>query len=571
VAKTPKTAQPATGTRAWESKWLGVALWEWAGLVLIVAVGAWLRFSNLGLIEFKGDEATAAELALRFVRDGVLPKAGLMSSVGVTNPPMFIYLLIPMFAISSDPQVITCLLVLQGLAAVVLCWYIGRKYIGPVAGLTAAALFSFSPWAVFYSRKIWAIDVEPLWMVLLLWSVLSLVIDKKAKAIFWVALLCLCLCQNHYAGCALTGAIVGMLVILRPRCDWRWAAAGVAISVVAGIPYLQFQQENNWKDFQQILHTVGGQKFQIPPGITIHPMSGHRLPRQEHWVHALAIMNAGEPEDVLGLSTSSTVDPYKIWQKKIGGSQPYFDENLTWGDWLLVLERLLYVVGVIYLSVRAVRAIRRTKAFPYFEVEEDAEARIGLILVAWVAGTLAVFYVTKLWTLLLYYVILYPTHFWVLGILFRDALRKAKAVGVRSLIVGGLILILAGNLVYLQDMYRFLTVHGGAFGTYGSGLGYKTQAARFLLENTDVKQLQADQRLGQMDQFGRLEPPQEDLPYLLRLESHRVARSNDAIPTNTVVVLVDDNRSYFTPEQWGQLTSMPQTNFGPIRLFFAKR
>lgn len=557
--------------RALEWKWLGVALWEWAGLVVVVAVGAWLRFSHLRLIEFKGDEALAAELALRFVRDGVLPKAGLMSSVGVTNPPMFIYLLIPMFAISSDPQVITCLLALQGLAAVVLCWHVGRRYIGPVAGLAAAALFSFSPWAVIYSRKIWAIDFEPLWMVLLLWSLLSLIIDKKAKVVFWVTLLCLCLCQNHYAGVALTGAVLGMLVVLRPRCDWRWAAAGVAIAVVAGIPYVQFQRENHWKDFEQILHTVGGQRFQIPPGVTIHPLSGHRLPRREHWVHALAIMNAGEVEDVLGLSASSKVDPYQIWEKKVGGSKPYFEDNLTWGEWPLVLQRMLYLVGLVYLGVRAGRAIRRTRTFPYFEVEENAEARIALILVVWVAGTLAVFYVARLWTLLLYYVILYPTHFWVLGIMFRDALRKAQAVGVRVLIVGGLALILAGNLVYLQDMYRFLTVHGGAFGTYGSALAYKRQAAGFLLEHADVPQLQAEQRLAQMDQFGRLEPPQEDLPYLLRLESQHVASRVATTPTNVVVVLVDDNRSYFTPEQWGQLTGMPQTNFGPIRLFFAKR
>jgi hypothetical protein len=557
--------------RAWERKWLGVALWEWAGLVLLVAVGAWLRFSHLGLIEFKGDEAMAAELALRFVRDGVLPKAGLMSSVGVTNPPMFIYLLIPMFAISSDPQVITCLLALQGLAAVVLCWHVGRRYIGPVAGLAAAALFSVSPWAVIYSRKIWAIDVEPLWMVLLLWSVLSVIIDKKAKAIFWVALLCLCLCQNHYAGVALTGAVLGMLVVLRPRCDWRWATAGVVIAVVVGLPYVQFQRENNWRDFQQILHTVGGQKFQIPPGVTIHPLSGQRVPRREHWVHALAIMNAGEVEDVLGLSASSKVDPHHIWEKKIGGSKPYFDDNLTWGEWLLVVQRMLYIVGLAYLGVRAARAIQRTRTFPYFEVGEDTEARIGLILVAWVAGTLAVFYVARLWTLLLYYVILYPTHYWVVGILVRDALRKAQAVGARVLIVGGLALILAGNLVYMQDVYRFLTVHGGAFGTYGSGLAYKRQAARFLLENTDVAEMQAEQRLGQMDQFGRLEPPQEDLPYLLRLDSQRPVRTSATIPTNVVVVLVDDNRSYFTPEQWGQLTGLPQTNFGPIRLFFARR
>src|SRR5206468_2749535 len=80
-----------------------ISVWEWVGLVLIFGVGAWLRFSHLDLLEFQGDEAYAAQLALQFVKHGQLPTAGLMSSVGVTNPPLFIYLLIPMFAISANP------------------------------------------------------------------------------------------------------------------------------------------------------------------------------------------------------------------------------------------------------------------------------------------------------------------------------------------------------------------------------------------------------------------------------------------------------------------------------------
>src|SRR5437016_13335218 len=75
---------------------------EWLILAAIVAIGAWLRFQHPELLEFKGDEAFAANRALEFVRGGKLPTSGLMSSVGVPNPPLFCWMLIPMFFVTSN-------------------------------------------------------------------------------------------------------------------------------------------------------------------------------------------------------------------------------------------------------------------------------------------------------------------------------------------------------------------------------------------------------------------------------------------------------------------------------------
>src|SRR5262245_23319866 len=107
-----------------------LARWEWVALALVILVAAWLRFSHLGLIEFKSDEAVAVHLATQFVKDGQFPTAGLMSSVGVTNPPLFIYLLIPMFFVTKSVALVSCFIAAFGLAAVVGCWWIGRKYYG---------------------------------------------------------------------------------------------------------------------------------------------------------------------------------------------------------------------------------------------------------------------------------------------------------------------------------------------------------------------------------------------------------------------------------------------------------
>ena len=221
---------------------------EWLILAVIVAVGAWLRFQHLELLEFKGDEAFAANRALEFVRGGKLPTSGLMSSVGVSNPPLFIWLLIPMFFITSSIAGVCCLIAALGLAAVVATWWIGRKYYGPLTGLVAAALFATAPWAIIYSRKIWAQDFVPVFATATMWALHALVLGKKPKAVFWVLCLPICVIQIHYSGFALTATVVAILLLLRPKIDWRLAIAGVALAAALAVPYVMAQQKNGWAE-----------------------------------------------------------------------------------------------------------------------------------------------------------------------------------------------------------------------------------------------------------------------------------------------------------------------------------
>ena len=197
-------------------------------------MGAWLRFQHPELLEFKSDEAFAANQALEFVRGGKLPTSGLMSSVGVSNPPLFVWLLIPMFFLTSNIAVVCGMISVLGLAAVVATWWIGRKYYGSVSGLVAAALFASGPWAVVYSRKIWAQDFVPVLATGTMWAAHSLILGKNPKAIFWLLCLPLCVIQIHYSGFALTASAIAVVVLLRPRIDWRFAVAGVARGGRAG-------------------------------------------------------------------------------------------------------------------------------------------------------------------------------------------------------------------------------------------------------------------------------------------------------------------------------------------------
>jgi hypothetical protein len=462
-----------------------------------------------------------------------------------------------------------------------------------MTGLVAAALFAVSPWAVLYSRKIWAIDVEPLLACLTIWALHALILERKTKAIFWVAFLSLCLVMNHFSGLGLLAAVLGTLALLRPKLDWRWAAGGVLAAGVLLLPYLKYQQLNHWADLQQARRTVGGQKWNLPPGMTINPESGHRLPRprSELWVHALAIFNGGEIEDVLGLSADRRFDPYQIFPQKPGRPHRYFSESRTLGDSVLVLQRFAFVMALAWLAIRAIRSWRWSKRFPFVSVMEDSAAQSAWILILWAVSLLVVFWVGGLWTYLPYFVILYPVHFLAMGVVYQEAHRRFLNKVAWGALYIGLGAMLLWNVVYLLDFYRLVNREGGAFGTYGTVLSFKKQAAQFLVERGGQKLVEdsgAQLDLGtakslgrepqvtawlrlpvlvQMDNFGRFELPQADLPYLIWFDRNH-APAATRFPTNLFIVVVDENRVRFSPQQWEQLATVPQTNFGPMRLLF---
>ena len=530
---------------------------EWLIIAAIVAVGAWLRFQHLELLEFKGDEAFAANRALEFVRGGKLPTSGLMSSVGVSNPPLFIWLLIPMFFITSSIAGVCCLIAALGLAAVVATWWIGRKYYGPLTGLVAAAMFATAPWAVIYSRKIWAQDFVPVFATAMMWAVHALILGKKPKAVFWVLCLPLCVIQIHYSGFALTATAVAILLLLRPKIDWRLAIAGVAVAGALAVPYVMAQQKNGWAEWKRMSEERSASRWsQLPPGMTINPQSGYPFPRRpsEAWQHALAIMNAGEIEDVIGLSTSEKFDPNRIWVSKGAGQNRYFESSLTLGDWLPALQRLAFLAALGWFCVVAAKS---GKSVFRREVTADEESKRAWILVLWFVVPLGVYFIAGLWTYLSYYVILYPVFFLIFGALSQRAIPA-------KILMAGVAVFLVGNVVFTLDVDTYLNRYGGAQGTYGSGLGFKEATAKFVAAQADTGRLFKENRLLQMDHWQHAEPAQLDLPFLAMLHDHA-----EVLASNSVVLVVDDNRTSFDASRVNFGGS--STNFGPMRIYLINR
>ncbi|MEO8608446.1 MAG: glycosyltransferase family 39 protein, partial [Chloroflexota bacterium] len=129
---------------------------DWLVLVTVLIIAALLRLGEPGIVEFKHDEAMLSLMAQDMVSGKGIPFTGIPSSVGVPNPPISVYLLALPYALSSNPLFATMFIAALNVLGVGLLWWIAHRYIGRTAAILAALIYAVNPWAILYSRKIWA-------------------------------------------------------------------------------------------------------------------------------------------------------------------------------------------------------------------------------------------------------------------------------------------------------------------------------------------------------------------------------------------------------------------------------
>jgi hypothetical protein len=130
--------------------------------------------------------------------------------------------------------------------------------------------------------------------------------------------------------------------------------------------------------------------------------------------------------------------------------------------------------------------------------------------------------------------------------------------------------------MFMLDYYRFVGRNGGAQGTFGTALGLKQHAARYLAGQGGVKlrdECQAQlagkpntqqPMLIELNHEGRPELPQLEWPLL-------ITQAQSAGNATGAFVLVDGNREALQLAQWQQLAQYPATNFGSIHIYFVNR
>jgi 4-amino-4-deoxy-L-arabinose transferase-like glycosyltransferase len=383
-------------------------------LLLIVVLAATLRMGWPGLTEFKADEARLTTLALELADGSHFPVQGISSSVGIPNFPMSVWLYaLPLFLWQHvlAPTFLTGLL---NTLAVVGCYWLVRRYWGQEAALVAALLFAASPWAIQHSRKIWAQNLLPFWVMA--WAVSgALAFVESRRRFIVVHLFCLAVvAQIHFAGFALVPATLLLMLIFRRRVAWRLVFVGSALALLTALPFaISILRESNG----------------VLPSL---PATGSP---SVSWVAARYVWLLSTGQEIHALAGA---ERYRAF---LGEVAP-----LTWASWLW---GLLIVSGIVYLAWQAWDG-------------KGQRREVSLLLLVWGGVPLISFSLGVLPVALHYLLPIYPVPYIAVG-----ALVAGLTTAWRRLLQA-VVVVSAGAQVWLWVSLLFFLgreVTPGAFGT----------------------------------------------------------------------------------------------------------
>ena len=232
-----------------------------AFLCLSLLIGAFLRLSFPGDIEYKADEKYMFEAARNIADTGNWPPLGMTSGVGVVNPGLSVWVfgvLAHLTGTATPPDLARGVQFLN-IAALFLLAFFSLKIVEEAERqpwLWATALAAVNPFAVLFHRKIWAQDTLPFFCVLfwMAWHYRH----KRAGAFLW-GLIGICLGQIHMSGFFLAAGVFLWTVYREKRLNWLPWLAGSFLGAVPLIPWLQYLLSHpgrgfDWANLKWILY-----------------------------------------------------------------------------------------------------------------------------------------------------------------------------------------------------------------------------------------------------------------------------------------------------------------------------
>ncbi|GEM_PF-2323787 len=240
--------------------------------VLITTVAALFRVTYLNYIEFKTDEGINIFLASRPLFGHAMPPGGTVSSVGVLNFPLLNYLLFPAILLSTDPRFISLYIGVMNSVAIGIFFIFLKKYYGLITALITSLLMASAPWAVLYSRKIWAQDLIVPFFILLFISVHKILIDKNKKYWFLYCFAGLMLLQIHQANIFFLFPLSIFLLFKKPIFSKKAAFVGLLIGILPVIPFLLFQVQQGCPDCTALLSVSSRLSDKNPLVLFLRPL-----------------------------------------------------------------------------------------------------------------------------------------------------------------------------------------------------------------------------------------------------------------------------------------------------------
>jgi len=291
-------------------------------LLVILALGAGLRFFDLGLARHSYDDAYPSYDALRMLDSHEFRLTGQSSSVFLDNPALMSYIQALPLLVWRSPWGIYILMVALNCAAIWFVYRVGTETLGRDVGLLAALMFAVNPWMVYYNRATWLPALVPCLLAVLAWVLWPCLADGRStsKRVLVGSLALTVLTQTYVQAWGALTQVAPLLLAFRPRLPRRALLIGLAIPILAaalyglglarqwttGRPEFKFFSQGQWRltreGWDHALRLVTGDNFEyVYPG----PEAGdyalrHRLSSWARVALTLALL-AGLGRCVLAL------------------------------------------------------------------------------------------------------------------------------------------------------------------------------------------------------------------------------------------------------------------------------
>ncbi|MFQ5814142.1 MAG: ArnT family glycosyltransferase, partial [Anaerolineae bacterium] len=381
---------------------------------------------------------------------------GIGSSVGAANPPLFIYLMAIPISLSRNPAVIAGFMALLNVGAVLGCYLLAREHFGEKVGLIATLLFAASPWAVFYSRKIWAQDLLPPFVGLFFAAIFSTIVRRKPRQLILVFLWLACLIQLHLSALALIPLVALLLLVFRHRIKLAPLLIGLLVFALIFTPYIYYDATHGWINLRTFVEASRG-----PATFDLKSAQYATQIIAGRGYHALA-----------------------------GVSFEKFLAEIVDFTWLNAVETWLFLCGVAYLAWQVLGGWQRGRK----DGVSDETVRFTILL-AWLLLPV-LFYVRHTTPVYPhYFILLYPVQFIIIGVFVVRVLNWAgylanslKISPLARFFVGrvlpislvALILGLALWQVHLTETFYNFVDRNDTTGGHGVPVKYYVQAAESL-------------------------------------------------------------------------------------------
>ncbi len=217
-----------------------VTRWDRLALILIVMIGAALRFQHLGSIEYNVDQVYPIWQALLTIDSGQLPLAGQGTSVLFANPPLTGYFFVPFIALIRQPIAAYAVTLMMNTFAIGLAYRGVRHLLGTRPALIAAALFAANPWIIEDSRRTWVQSLAPFFVCLIFWALVPVLTGqtRAPRRRLLVALIGLALFAHTYLlAYALVPPVSLLVLLFWQRIPKRMLGIGAAIFVSFSLLY----------------------------------------------------------------------------------------------------------------------------------------------------------------------------------------------------------------------------------------------------------------------------------------------------------------------------------------------